>query len=319
MKITWFSSFFYFLLTTITGCASETGNHNAAVNNGNNPIPAKVEVVKLSNDEYEFLEGPAWDGKNSVYFTDIPQNSIYKYNLNTKKFDLVTSALHEPNGLMFSNKNTLYTCEHKTGSLIELDKNGTKLSVLAGSYNGAPFNQPNDLVIDKQGGVYFTDPSWNEDRPQVTKGVYYRNSNGKTKLLVKDMDKPNGIILSTDESTLYINDSDSFEVRAYGIAAPGQLGAKQTFAFLHRPEGYQGNNTAADGMAIDIHGNLYITTKFGIQVFDKNGKKLGIIDMPEPPSNCAFAGKNLDTLFVTARKNTYMIKLNTTGLRFPQS
>ncbi len=283
-----------------------------------NIVPAGAEVTKLSRDQFEFVEGPAWDNKGTVYFTDIPNNSIYRYNPVSGEFTRITDNSAGTNGLMFNRDNNLLACEQETGALAEWDTDGNRLGTLVAEYNGIRFNRPNDLVVDKSNGIYFTDPSWSEERPQQIKGVYYLDADGNVTRLVEDMDKPNGIILSPDESVLYISDTDSFDVRAYPVIAPGKLGERMTFATLTHPDDYESHISGADGVAIDVHGNLYVTTRFGVQIFDPQGEFVDLIELPEAPTNCVFSGENLDTLFITARKNVYRIKLNTRGLIFPQ-
>lgn len=329
MKIINIVCFVFSITWILTGCgedADRTASKDTAATesvdtptqNQNAIVPANAKVEKLSGDQFDFAEGPAWDNNGGVYFTDIPNNSIYRYDLATKKFTLVTDHTAGANGLMFNRENNLLACEQDIGAISLWNINGTKLETLVAEYDGIRFNRPNDLVLDKSNGIYFTDPSWSEERPQEIKGVYYLDAEGNISRLIEDMDKPNGIILSRDESTLYIADTDSFEVRAYPVAAPGQLGERTVFATLNRPDGYEGKSSGADGVALDSHGNLYITSRFGIQIFSPEGEFIDLIEVPEAPTNCVFTGMDLDTLFITAGKNVYAVKLNTRGVTFPQ-
>lgn len=330
MKIINIVCFVFSITWMLTGCGDGSGDRavnedsaaaesaDTSAQNQNTIVPPNAKVEKLSEDQFEFVEGPAWDNSGGIYFTDIPNNSIYRYDLATEAFTLVTENTAGANGLMFNRQNNLLACEQETGAVSVWSTDGTRLETLVAEYDGTRFNRPNDLVVDKNNGIYFTDPSWSEERPQEIKGVYYLDAEGNLSRLIEDMDKPNGIILSSDESTLYIADTDSFEVRAYPVTAPGQLGERIVFAALSRPDGYDGKSSGADGVALDIHGNLYVTSRFGVQIFSPEGEFIDLIEIPEAPTNCVFSGENLDTLFITARKNVYAIKLNTRGVIFPQ-
>jgi len=201
----------------------------------------------------------------------IPNNKIIKYSITQKTFSTVISNSNRGNGLMFN----------ETMNLINIR-----------------FNSPNDLCIDKKGGIYFTDPTWStEYHPQNR--VYYRTpENGEVRMLIDDMSKPNGVLLSNNGEKLYINDSWSKVVRVYDITEDGTLTNKQDFATLQIPDSEQ-NNSGADGMATDTDGNLYVTTTVGVQIFDKNGTPTQTIQVPEKTTNCTFGGvdKNIHTIY----------------------
>lgn len=272
--------------------------------------------VKISSDQFRFVEGPAWDGEDLVYFTDIPNNAIHTYSLKKQEFTLFLEESQGTNGLLFSRDGLLLLCQQDSGMLGALDLNSKKLTALVESYAGKRFNRPNDLVMDKSGGIYFTDPSWSQDRPQAIKGVYYLSATGELTRLVEDMDKPNGIILSPDEKVLYVVDSANYAIRRYKVNAPGKLAAMKVFAELDNKNIDQPSN--ADGLAIDTEGRLYVSYRFGVSVFDKSGEHLGTIKLAEGPSNLEFAGKEMNILFITAHTNLYKAVLPVTGVRFPR-
>jgi gluconolactonase len=263
--------------------------------------PAK----KLFGD-FKFVEGPAADPQGNVYFTDIPNNKIHKIDKDGK-LSTFTDQSNKANGLMFNAKGELIVCEME-GQVVAYSMDG-KRRVLADKFNGVRFNAPNDLVIDKSGGIYFTDPEYNAPKPfpQKIRTFYYIDNKGTvTRLFDEDLPNPNGIILSPDEKTLYVIPSSSPEMLAFPIEAPGKVGKKKVFCTL---EGKGGG----DGLTVDVKGNLYITTALGLQVFDPKGQKLGIIKVPEHPANVTFAGKDNKVLYVTARTGVYAIPMEISG------
>ncbi|APZ95783.1 SMP-30/gluconolactonase/LRE family protein [Fuerstiella marisgermanici] len=271
------------------------------------------DAQRLHTD-FAFTEGPAADGNGNLYFTDIPNNRIHKRDAKG-----TLSVFAEPsghcNGLMVVG-DRLLACE-MDGQLKQYDLTTGKQTSLASKYNGERFNAPNDLVIDKTGGIYFTDPRFRapEPWPQGKEAVYYRAADGKVTRLIDDRTAPNGVILSPDEKTLYVVPSMEKQMWAYAVESPGKISKGKVFCEVTQPEGK--DNTGGDGLTIDTNGNLYITTALGLQVFDKAGKQLGIIKIPEHPANVAFGGKDNKTLYVTARKSLYAVETKATGHVFP--
>ena len=165
--------------------------------------------------------------------------------------------------------------------------------MLADKYDGKRFNAPNDLVIDRAGGVYFTDPAFRAPKPlpQGKTAVYYLSADGKVTRLIDDLPNPNGVILSPDEKTLYVIPSGQAEMMSYPVEGPGKIGKGKVFCTLKQPA--KAKNSGGDGLTVDVKGNLYITSQLGLQVFDKDGKYLGTIKFPEQPANVTFGGAGL--------------------------
>jgi gluconolactonase len=271
------------------------------------------EVQRLHTD-FAFTEGPATDAAGNLYFTDIPNNRIHKRDAKGTLSVFVEPSGH-CNGLLVVG-DRLLACE-MDGQLKQYDLATAKQTSLATEYKGIRFNAPNDLVIDKAGGIYFTDPRYRapDPWPQGTEAVYYRAAEGKVTRLIEDRTAPNGVILSPDERTLYVIPSMEKQMWSYAIKSPGEIGKGKMFCTLTQPEGK--DDAGGDGLTIDTNGNLYITTALGLQVFDSSGKQLGIIKIPEHPANVAFGGKDNKTLFVTARKSLYSVETSATGHVFP--
>jgi gluconolactonase len=145
--------------------------------------------------------------------------------------------------------------------------------------------------------------------------VYYLSPEGEVSRLVDDLTNPNGVILSPDEKTLYVIPSGQWDMMAYAVEAPGKLAAGRVFCQLKQVD--EKRKRGGDGVAIDRQGNLYIASLPGLQIFNAEGKFLGIIRLPEQPSNATFGGKDMKTLFVTARTSVYKIPMQVEGHRFP--
>ncbi len=274
-----------------------------------------VGDIKKLHTSFKFTEGPAADPQGNVYFTDIPDEKIYKIDLKGA-LSVFTDKSNHANGLMFNAKGELVACE-MDGTIVAWNVETKTRRVITGEYKGKRYNAPNDLVLDKAGGVYFTDPNFRapEPNPQDKLGVYYVSAKGDVTRLIDGLPKPNGVILSPDEKTLYVVPTGQAEMMAYAVETPGKISAGKVFCTLKQPEGKKG--TGGDGLAIDAKGNLYITSQLGLQVFDPAGKALGIIAFPEQPSNAAFGGADLKTLYVTARTSVYAATMEAVGHRFP--
>lgn len=271
-------------------------------------------VVKLHSG-FMFTEGPAADAEGNVYFSDIPNSRIHKVDL-AGKLSVFREPSNHTNGTMFNAAGELVCCE-MDGRVTAVAKDGKTVRPLAETYQGKRFNAPNDLVVDRTGGVYFTDPHFRapESLPQGVTAVYYISADGKVTRLIDDLKAPNGVILSPDEKTLYVIPSLQEEMMAYSVEAPGKLGKGRVFCRTKQAEGKHG--TGGDGLTIDEKGNLYIATALGLQVFNPEGEALGIIEFPEVPANVTFGGKDRKTLYVTARTSLYTAPMEVAGHRFP--
>jgi gluconolactonase len=282
--------------------------------------PARIEgigpagpIVKLHTG-FKFTEGPAADREGNVYFSDIPNQRIHKVDADGKLSVFRENSKHA-NGLMLNARGEIVACEGD-GQIAAYSPDGKSRRVLADKYDEKPFNEPNDLVIDRHGGVYFTDPAFGAKRPlpQGKTAVYYLAADGKVSRLIDDLPTANGVILSPDEKILYVIPSRQAEMMAYPVDAPGKIGKGRVFCTLKQRR--EGQKSGGDGLTVDTKGNLYITSGLGLQVFAPDGKLLGIIALPEPPANVTFGGKDLKTLYVTARTSLYTVPMEATGHLF---
>lgn len=295
---------FGFVITLIFfSCGQETkkSNENSKVDT---PSINVQQVEKLAG-EFVFTEGPAADKEGNVYFTDIPEQKIWIWTTD-EELSLFAENTGGANGLFFDNQHQLLACEGYEGRISSYTS-ATEKEILAREFEGKRFNQPNDVWPDAQGGMYFTDPEYN-DTPQVPQGgmhVYYLHPDKKTVTkVVNDLVKPNGIIGTPDGKQLYITDHGAGETFVYHIRKDGSLIDKRLFV-----------NLGGDGMTLDSVGNVYLTTtgKKAVDIFSPKGELLESISFPEQPSNVSFGGKNRDQLYVTARTSLYRVALNQKG------
>lgn len=274
---------------------------------------AKLEFIK---DGFEGTEGPITLPDGSFIFTETRANRIIRIAEDGSISNFLENT-NGSNGLAFNKKGDLISVQvlkPKIGIIYPVKHE----KVFAEQYEGKAFQRPNDLVIDKSGGIYFTDSGVapkGENTEPAHPAVYYLKPNGKIKQIINDVERPNGIQLSRDEKTLYVANTAGEYVLAYSILGDGKLGPKKDFAKL---EGLQktetgGNSSGADGLAIDATGRLYVASNLGIQVFDVNGKALGNIPVPQKPQNLAFAGKDKKTLYIIGRGTAYKIPVLTPG------
>ena len=292
------------------------------------PAGAKLETLW---GEGEFTEGPALAPDGSIFFSDIGQ-SIYRYDPKTSKTELFRRPSGRTNGLMFNQKGDLIACEGaNTGGNRRISittgiaggKDG-EVKTLADRFEGKRFNSPNDLDIDAQGRVYFTDPRYvgGEPRELDFEAVFLVAPDGSVKVATREVSKPNGILISLDGKTVYVSDNNpqgSRQLVAFSVKADGTLEGKRV---LHD----FGTGRGIDGVALDTSGNIYGTAgsgdKAGVYVFSLDGKPLALIPTPGDPTNCCFGGgSDASLLYVTcanskdrgAKYGLYRVKLNVTG------
>ncbi|MCF7763910.1 MAG: SMP-30/gluconolactonase/LRE family protein [Verrucomicrobia bacterium] len=263
-------------------------------------------AVEKLGDGMEFTEGPVWISSGKmVVFSDIPNSVLMEW---TKEGGLKEHRkVEQANGNLLDLQGNLLSCQHGGRNVIKTDDAG-KVTVLADRFDGKKLNSPNDLAIRSNGEIWFTDPSYGlrgEPGEIDGKWVYRLTQDGKVTVLYKDHDMPNGIAFSPDEKRVYIADTGKVgKILAFDVTETGLLGGP-VFEIDIR----------CDGMCIDTEGNIYTTSRGGIHVFDKDGKKLGVIETPEDPANVCFGGENYDTLFITARTGLYSVVTKARGAK----
>ena len=270
-------------------------------------IEPGAAVEKLSG-EFSFTEGPTTDSRGNVYFTDQPNDRIMVWTTG-EQLETFMQPSGRSNGMYFDKDDYLWSCADEKNELwrIAPDKS---VEVVLGQYRGAALNGPNDLWIAPDGAIWFTDPYYqrpwweHKEPPQDGQCVYYLSSDRQTLLrVIDDMVQPNGITGTPDGKTLYVADIGDKKTWAYDIGQDGALSGKRLFCEL-----------GSDGMTIDEKGNLYLTGK-GVTVFDKSGQQIEWVEIPEGwTANVAFGGADRKSLFITASKGLYRLRMQVKGV-----
>lgn len=263
-------------------------------------------LQKLSG-EFSFTEGPTSDKEGNVFFTDQPNNRIEKWSVDGKLSTFMQPS-GRANGMFFDRKGNLLACADEKNELWSVASNG-HATVLVKEFDGKLLNGPNDVWAHPNGGLYFTDPfykrTWwkHEKMPQEGQHVYYLAADGKKlKRVATDLTQPNGIIGTPDGKRLFVADIGASKTYAYDIEPDGSLSAKTLFCEM-----------GSDGMTLDSEGNVFLTGK-GVTAFNRAGKKVEHIDVPESwTANVCFGGKDKRTLFITASKGLYSIRMRVKG------
>lgn len=273
-------------------------------------IVAEGAELTLVAEEYKFTEGPATDKNGDVYFTDQPNDRIVKWSAATNTVSDWMQPSGRSNGLYFDHDGNLLSCADEKNELwrIDMEKNTT---VLISDFEEKLLGGPNDLWVDPDGGIYFTDPLyerpwWEPTENRITeRRVYYITpSIGEVKIVAGDFVMPNGIIGTADGKTLYIADIGDKKTYMYSVMEDGTLSNRTLFCEL-----------GSDGMTLDHQGNVYLTGD-GVTVFDKTGKQIKHIEVPEKwTANVTFGGPNQNILFITAMDSVYTLEMAVNGIR----
>ena len=279
---------------------------NVATIPRNDIVAPGAALEKLAGD-FSFTEGPAADAKGNVFFTDQPNDRIWKWSVEGKLSIFVQPA-GRANGLCFDKNGDLWACADRKNELWRIDSAGYATAVIKG-FEGKLLNGPNDLWVSPQGAVYLTDPFYK--RPYWQRGpmeqpgqsVYYLAPDGKTsRRVAADLKQPNGVIGTPDGKTLYVADIGANQTFAYDLARDGSLNNKRLFCAM-----------GADGLTLDDEGNLYLCGQ-GITVFDRAGKRIQHIAVPEGwTTNACFGAADGRTLFITAGGSLYSLRMRVKG------
>lgn len=307
------------------------------------PENSSVELLidgSVTGPGLNFTEGPAWvNGKlyfSNMYFDadfngDPSRSAIVEMDPDGS-YRYINEGQMQSNGIIPAGNGNMIVADMFGGRVIEVNTSGDVLSVLADSYDGVAVDGPNDLVLDEKGGIYFTDPQFtpSEEKNQAGRTVYYINSDGEVirVLPYDEFAMPNGVVLSPDGGTIYINNTNDSEiwwnvntdknnfVWAYDVNEDGTLSNGRAFAELHLTGDVldrRGRSSGADGMAIDQNGNLYVATHAGLQIFDNEGVFVGMVNMPTYPVNVTFGGDDMQALYITSYDRIYRIHTNAIG------
>ncbi len=308
------------------------------------PADAKVELLvdgSKTKPGLIFSEGPKWmNGK--VYFSNMffdkdfnaspAKSSTVEMDVNGS-YHYITAGKMQTNGLYPYKNGNLIVCDMMGHRVVEMTTKGEVVKVIADKYDDKSIDGPNDVITDAKGGVYFTDPQFTMEKEKFQPGraVYYVSPDGGKVTRITQPNEfamPNGILLSPDGKTLFINncyddeswypvksEKDNF-IWAYDVNPDGTIKNGRKFAKLFLIDAVmdrKGKSSSADGMAIDKEGNIYVCTYYGVQIFNKTGKFVGMINLPSFPVSLCFGGDDMKTLFIVSYKNVYKVRTNMTG------
>lgn len=272
------------------------------------PVIANNAELILISDQFSFTEGPAADKEGNIFFTDQPNNKIWKYS-NEGSLTLFMDHAGRSNGMYFDHNGNLLTCADEKGEIWSVNPE-SDVTVLVNNFNGNRLNGPNDLWIDPEGGIYFTDPYYQRDYWERTEKeieeerVYYLSPDKQNMIIVADdLVKPNGIIGTPDGKTLYVADIGDQKTYSYSIDPDGHLSGKTLFTEM-----------GSDGVTLDHAGNVYLTGR-GVTVFDVSGNQIEHIPVPRNwTANVTFGGPNKQMLFITAGTSVFTLKMKVKGI-----
>ena len=320
-------------LLSIVGCSQDEAAESEIIDNAGtierlDPrldalIPLDANIQKLASG-FTFTEGPVWDKRSDVlYFSDVRDNTIYSWSedegVNVFIQPVFAEETDHPsvgsNGLTLDREGRLILMEHGYRRVSRLEANGER-TTLIDNYRGNRLNSPNDVAWHTNGWLYFTDPPYgmpgleNDPARELNyNGIYRLSPDGEIQLLERNQTRPNGLVFSPDEETLYVANSDAENKVWYAYTViHGIIGNPRIFYDVND----QSSEGAADGMKVDTEGNLFATGPGGVWVFDPDGTHLGTIKPDEVPANVAW-GDDGSTLYMTARTGLYRVKLSTSG------
>jgi len=281
-----------------------------------------AEVERIAHG-YRWAEGPVWFGDGRfLLWSDIPNNRIMKWEEETGAVSVFRKPSNFANGNTRDRQGRLVTCEHGGRRVSRTEYDGT-ITVIADRYQGKPLNSPNDVVVKSEGSVWFTDPPFGllgyyEGYPakqELPTNVYrVDGATGALTVVADDVNCPNGLAFSPDESILYVIESRSTprNILAYDVVDGGRRIANRRTLIAAGPG-------TPDGMRCDVDGNLWCGWGMGdpaldgVAIFNPDGRLIGRIDLPERCANLCFGGTYRNRLFMASSKSVYALYVNTQG------
>ena len=297
-------------------------------------VESDQEAQQLATD-FAFTEGPLWHPDGYWLFVDLRREPpvIHRMSPAGGTPEIVREPSGGTNGMTLDLQGRLLMCEGDHRRISRMEADGT-INVVADRWDGKRFHRPNDIVCRSDGSIYITNPSGRvpeEEQEIEWPGTLHRiATDGTVDLLAHDIDFPNGIAFSPDETVLYVSNTRKLGerpdqywdgevkqnqfIQAYDVAADGSLSNSRMFGSMASAE-----DGVPDGMKVDAEGRVYCTGSGGVWVFAPNGDHVGIIRVPEIPANCAFGGPDFRTMLFTARTSVYSLRMTTPGAALPRA
>jgi gluconolactonase len=297
-------------------------------------LDPRFDKLKIGNTGIQRLwtgglwtEGPAWSGVGRyLLWSDIPNNVQMRWLQETGQVTTFRNPSGNSNGNTFDWQGRQVTCEHLNRRVVRYEHDGS-LTVIADAFNGQKLNSPNDVVVHRDGSVWFTDPPYGTAGVGGYEGEYgelflkpavYRvdSTTGQITLITDEPDHPNGLCFSPDYQRLYIVDTGApRDIKVYDVRGTQQLVTGRQFTDMH----LKGVAVGPDGLRVDIHGNVWAAAGWagpgydGVHVFTPEGERIGQILLPEMCANVCFGGPKRNRLFMTASQSVYALYVNTRG------
>jgi gluconolactonase len=282
-------------------------------------VDAEAPIERVATG-FQFTEGPLWHPSgNYLLFSDLAGDAVHRWD-EPSGVSVFRKPSGKANGLAYDRDLCLIACEHVGRRVTRTAADGSSC-VLASEYGGKRLNSPNDVVVAADGAIYFTDPPYGlQDyygiaRPQDLdfQGVYRIGPDGRLALLADDFAAPNGLAFAPDGRRLYVDDTERNHLRVFDVRADGSLANGRLFFDFGRAAAVDGLTGAPDGLKVDAHGNVFCTGPGGVWVLSPGAEPLGLIRLPEQPSNLNWAGPDRSVLYVTAGTSVYCLRTRTTG------
>jgi gluconolactonase len=284
---------------------------------------AQTKVERIAGG-MRWCEGPVWFGDGRyLLWSDIPNNRIMRWDEETGRVSIFRKPSNNANGNTRDRQGRLLTCEHDSRRVTRTEYDGS-ITVIADRYDGKPLNSPNDVVCKSDGSIWFTDPPFgilgnyegHVAKPELPTNIYRVDASGKLSVATGDVNRPNGLCFSPDESKLYVIVAGATprEIHAFDVTDKGtRLGNRRTL-LTAEPDG------TPDGFRCDVDGNLWCGWGMGregldgVAIFNADGKPIGRIDLPERCANLCFGGLYRNRLFMAASTSVYSLYVNTQGV-----
>ena len=263
-------------------------------------------VVERIATGYRFLNGPVWSPDDVLLFSDTPTDRMFRY-ASGKGTSEVSTYSGGISAATFDAKGNMYAAEPRARRVTRLDKKG-KLDIVAERFEGKRLNSPNDLVVRRDGTVFFTDPAFGEQQDNVELGFYgvFRiTTKGELSTIARWKTRPNGIAISQDGRTLFVSDSDAQTVHAIDLDKDGVASSDRVI--VSKIPGAPG------GLRADVEGNIYVAAR-NVFVFSAKGELVRTIQLPEKPSSLTFGDPELQSLYITAQTSVYRVKIGVKGV-----
>ena len=276
----------------------------------------KLEAISVG---HQVTEGIIWHPQRKrLIFSDMGVGKVYEWNPETFETKVIKAPSNISNGNFIDNEGRIVTCEHATSSITRMEHDPRLVKTLASHYQGKELNSPNDVIVDSKGNIWFSDPMYGRTSPRAGikreselgfQGIYCLRTDGTLILACKDFENPNGLCMEPGEKTMLVNDTPRKHIRRFKVEDDCTLSGGEVICTV-KGEGLG----SPDGLKIDDRNNIYCTGPGGVHVFDKDGKQLGIIDMPGWCRNFCFGGEDMSEMFF-ATETIYRLKTKTRGAK----